>query len=90
MNTLQSGLAAIFNPDNYTQQHSRRLPFIPGLPAYISHHVSNNFIVNVVRSAHRGLEVTESRRGSRVRPRLRQLVPLAVDGEGQFITLLKI
>ena len=85
MNTLQSGLAAIFNPDNYTQQQSRRLPFIPGLPAYIYHHVliSLSLVVIVVRSAHRGLEVTEPGRGSRVRPRLRQLLPLAADGEGQ-------
>ena len=37
MNSLQSGLAAIFNPDTYTQQQSRRLPFIPGEPLYYHH-----------------------------------------------------
>ena len=30
LNTIQMGLAAIFNPDNYIQQQSRKLPFIPG------------------------------------------------------------
>ena len=30
LNTIQLGLAAIFNPDNYIQQQSKKLPFIPG------------------------------------------------------------
>ena len=31
LNTIQLGLAAIFNPDNYIQQQSKKLPFIPGM-----------------------------------------------------------
>ena len=34
LNTIQLGLAAIFNPDNYIQQQSKRLPFIPGTLLY--------------------------------------------------------
>ena len=30
LNSLQMGLAAIFNPDNYLHQQTRKLPFIPG------------------------------------------------------------
>ena len=30
LNTIQMGLAAIFNPENYKQQQSKKLPFIPG------------------------------------------------------------
>ena len=31
LNTIQLGLAAIFNPENYIQQQSKKLPFIPGM-----------------------------------------------------------
>ena len=30
LNTIQMGLAAIFNPENYIQQQSKKMPFIPG------------------------------------------------------------
>ena len=30
LNTIQMGLAAVFNPDTYVQQQKRRIPFIPG------------------------------------------------------------
>ena len=38
LNTIQVGLAAIFNPENYIQQQSKKLPFIPGAfsPAWLT------------------------------------------------------
>ena len=30
LNTIQMGLAAVLNPDNYLQQQKRKIPFIPG------------------------------------------------------------
>ena len=55
LNTIQVGLAAIFNPENYIQQQKKKIPFIPGvfIPPWLSsshdeglsvhHQQENNF-----------------------------------------------